>query len=139
MNATQQEFLDDFSSLQDEFERYTYLTYLGNQLGLPDPSLKTDKLMVKGCQSETWVRLSCSHGRLSLEAYSDALVVRGLLFILRESMQGMCLSDFSKNEFLLLYEQAGLSSLLAESRRSGLSSILDMVDKQVQLSCYSNL
>ena len=63
----------------------------------------------------------------------------GFAINLRESMQGMCLSDFSKNEFLLLYEQAGLSSLLAESRRSGLSSILDMVDKQVQLSCYSNL
>ncbi len=126
-SQAQQKMLDDFASLEDEFDKYTYLTHLGNQLGLPPEGLCCEDNLVTGCQSETWVRLGLAPEGLNLEAYSDTLIVRGLLYILREGVNGQAPAAFSKDALLQVYEQAGLLPLLTASRRSGLSSILDRV------------
>lgn len=130
LSPSQQKIVHDFQSLEDEFDKYTYLTHLGNQLGLPPASLKCDAFLVSGCQSETWVQVLCDEDGLALAAYSDTLIVRGLLYILRESVKGVSPDSFSGEGCMQAFEQAGLLALLTASRRSGLQSILDTVARE---------
>lgn len=135
-NETQTRFIKDFASLEDEFDRYSYLTYLGSLLGKPkSEELCIKQNLVKGCQSETWIKVHVQKGYLVLDAYSDTLIVRGLLYILRECMAEMQIQDYSISAFEELYQKTSLTSFLTASRREGLKSILKTIQKQLDMDC----
>lgn len=132
LNIAQREIIAELKSLEDEFDRFTYLTLMGNKLGLPHDSLRCDAHMVKGCQSETWVRVSLDHKHcVVFEGYSDTLIVRGLLYLLKVGIEGAAPLAFNLEECYAFYEEAGLLSLLTESRRNGLRSILTVISQEI--------
>jgi len=76
-----EEIKDTFELLDDWEDRYGYLIDLGRQLPeFPDVQ-KTDANIVKGCTSQVWMILSVDNDRLSIQASSDADIVRGLIAI----------------------------------------------------------
>ncbi|MBO4831879.1 MAG: SufE family protein [Oscillospiraceae bacterium] len=127
----QNEVLALFADAYDDLDRYTVLIALGGMLEQPDVSFMTDDRLVKGCQSQVWLDLARSDGTLELTAYSDTLIVRGLLYILRECINGATAGEFLSGE-LFVFERAGVSDLLSPTRRSGLSSIISEIRRQAE-------
>lgn len=120
----QRETADLFAGMNDELDRYSYLTALGGMLEVPDKSFMTEDRLVKGCQSQVWLDITYDCDRkLCLTAYSDTLIVRGLLFILRECINGTDRTDFLSGD-IFVFDKAGISELLSPTRRGGLSSIV---------------
>lgn len=127
----QNEVLALFADAYDDLDRYTVLIALGGMLEQPDASFMTDDRLVKGCQSQVWLSLTRSGGVLELTSYSDTLIVRGLLYILRKCINGVSADEFLSEE-LFVFERAGVSGLLSPARRSGLSSIIDEIRRQAE-------
>lgn len=121
-----------FSGMADELDRYSYLTALGGMLDMPEEGFMTEDRLVKGCQSQVWLELAydCDE-KLRLTAYSDTLIVRGLLYILRECINGADRTELLNGD-LFVFDKAGISELLSPTRRGGLSSIIGEIRRRAE-------
>lgn len=130
IEAKQNEILELFADMEDELDKYTYLTALGGHLKHEDPDLMIDSNLVKGCQSQVWLRVALKDGKIDLYSYSNTLLVRGLLYILEYCANEETPEDWLSSK-IWIYEKSGLSDLLSASRRSGLGSILETVNARI--------
>ncbi len=83
----------EFSSIQDELLKYTYLVELGSLLpGLNENEKREDNLF-RGCQSRVWLQLSCEGKTLSLRSDSNTAIIRGILYILETAYNGADIAE----------------------------------------------
>jgi len=119
----QQELIETFSFLPDWQEKYQYIIELGQQLEPMAESDKTDDVLVRGCQSRVWMRPRFEDGRLRFDANSDAIIVSGLIAMLK-----MVYDNRPPREVLEtppdFIGEIGLSRHLSQSRANGLLSML---------------
>ena len=113
--------------------RYSQLIALGKNLPPLQESLKVEKNLVKGCQSQVWLVVRFEEGKLHLSGDSDALLVKGLvglaLEIFSESTPAEVLqvpADFPK--------QLGLEQNLSPNRSNGFRSLLKTVYQVAQVA-----
>ena len=131
MNEIQQrqkKILDMFAPFKDWDLKYKKIIELGKLLEAYPESERKEENKVKGCQSQVWLHAELgSDNKVIFHADSDALIVKGLVYLL--------LSVYSKltpDEILGLQpdylKELGLSSHLTPSRSNGLNAML----KQIQ-------
>lgn len=133
----QQQIIDDFSALQDWEHKYQYLIEKGQQLGKPSAKLKCEENRVKGCQSQVWMQAHSTNNNqpiITIEAYSDAAIVRGLIALLLDIYNGQSAQHIlnAKLDFLV---DIGLIQHLSANRKNGLSSML----KQIHYFAHQSL
>ena len=119
----QQQIVKEFPSLTDWEDRYRKLIELGKKLpDLPDGK-KTEDSRVKGCQSQVWMHARLEDGKVLFEADSDALVVRGLVYMLLKVYSGAQPAEIVSTppDFV---KEIGLESKLSPSRANGLFSMI---------------
>ncbi|WP_100643944.1 SufE family protein [Alteromonas facilis] len=74
-----EEIVDDLAFFDDWEQRYQYIIDLGKHLpGLPE-SERTPEKLVKGCQSNVWLKATEKDGVFEFDVDSDAVIVQGLL------------------------------------------------------------
>jgi len=61
---------------------------LGKDLPLIEQQYKTDKNIIKGCQSKVWVHAELEGEKLQFTADSDAIITKGIIAILIRSFSG---------------------------------------------------
>ena len=127
----QKEMLALFEGLEDELDRYSFLTALGGRLPDIPEELKNDEHLVKGCQSRVWLDAGTEKGTVYMRSYSDTLIVRGLLFILQNCIEGSAVEEFASCTWEI-FDEAGLSELLTEDRQNGLKSIITELEKRIE-------
>ncbi len=119
----QKQIVTEFSGLKDWEDRYKKLIELGKLLpDLPDDK-KTDDSKVKGCQSQVWMHAQLVDGKVLFEADSDALLVRGLVYMLLKVYSGAKPEEIVSTppDFV---KDIGLESKLSPSRANGLYSMI---------------
>ena len=84
----QDDIVADFLSIDDPLSQYEYLLEFAAALPALDEAQKTDENLVEGCQSQVWLVLEDRGGRLGLQADSDTLIVRGVLQLLVQVVDG---------------------------------------------------
>ena len=99
--------------------------------GLP-AAQKNDHTRITGCMSETWVVVNGSAESISIEADSEAQIVKGMLYLLADSING-----HSKNEILALDEQTvlnklGLGGSITNRRMNGFASAILKIKEEIQ-------
>ena len=78
----------EFQELGDGFEQYAYLIELSVALPPLPEEKKTDDRLVKGCQSHVWLDLRTEDSAFAFDADSDTLILKGVLYLLREIFNG---------------------------------------------------
>ncbi len=127
------EMVNIFEQIPDWEDRYKKIIEFGKKLDHMDPELKTEKNLISGCQSQVWLLADYnkSYNRLKFTADSDALIVKGLLFILLKIY-----SDSSPKEIIEtkpdFISNLGLDAHLSPTRASGLFAVL----KQIKLYAF---
>ena len=125
---TFQDLEADFDLLDDWEERYRYIIELGRTLpAFPDAERTADS-KVQGCVSQVWIksRLERKDGMtvLSFIGDSDALIVRGLIAILRilfnEREAGVVAATDAGEKLARL----GLNEHLTPQRSNGLAAMV---------------
>jgi len=125
---TFQDLEADFDLLDDWEERYRYIIELGRTLPAFPDAERTAASKVQGCVSQVWIksRLERRDGKtvLSFIGDSDALIVRGLIAILRilfnEREAGVVAATDAGEKLARL----GLNEHLTPQRSNGLAAMV---------------
>jgi len=128
INAIQDEIIEDFSYLDDWLEKYTYLIELGNDLEPLDPQYKTDQYLIKGCQSQVWFNMLYEDGVVKLCADSDALIVKGLAYLVVLVLTDQSPQDIV-NADLYFLDEIGIKQNLSPQRANGLLAMIGAIKK----------
>jgi cysteine desulfuration protein SufE len=123
----QNQIIQDFSALGQWEDRYKKIIELGKALPPFPEALRTEKNIVKGCQSQVWLSAELdSQGRMILHGDSDALIVKGLVGLLLKVYSGSAPADIlaTPPEFL---RALGFEGNLSPSRANGLHSMLKQI------------
>lgn len=123
----------NFELLDDWEDRYRYVIELGRALPAMPDALKTDATKVRGCASQVWLvsrAMPQSVGSapvLVFQGESDALIVRGLIAILLEAVDGKTAAELSEMEINGVFRELGLAENLTPQRSNGLKSMIERI------------
>ena len=132
MMTDQQETADDLVDTFEMFDswedRYDVLIDFGKKLPPLDESDKIEENRVHGCQSQVWM-VAHPHeenGPTTIDfiADSDALIVKGLIAILRKIYAGQTPQNILSFDITGLLERLGLDQHLTSGRRNGLDGMV---------------
>lgn len=112
-------------SATDWSSRYTALMQLGQQAsGLPD-SLKQDRYRLHGCESRVWLVPALDEsGRLACQADADARILRALLALLLDHINGLTPAELLSTDLGTILDQLDIRRHLSPSRGNGISAII---------------
>lgn len=118
--------VEEFNQISDWEDRYKNIIQRGKQLAPMNEDKKTDKNLVKGCQSKVWFHAEMREGKIYFQGDSDAAIVKGIVALLLTIYSESSPDDIlnTKPDFL---DEIGLKEHLSMSRANGLSSMLKQI------------
>ena len=120
--AEQERILKEFRELEDPMARYSYLLALASLLPSSPDDLKSPDYAVKGCQSSVWLKAWAEDGRFRFIADSDTYIIKGLLYLLINVLDGRPLAEASEAELYFWRDEMLLGSF-DDSRKKGISYV----------------
>ncbi len=117
------EFLDDWE------DRYRYVIDLGKAMEPLDDSLRVPATKVEGCASQVWIVPEVSGSGpdavLDFRGDSDAMIVRGLIAILRALYGGLTAREAQEVDARAEFARLGLNDHLSAQRSNGLRAMVE--------------
>lgn len=130
METTEQkieQLLTKFSALSSWEERYKKIIEMGKDLPVLEDQFKTEALLVKGCQSQVWLKAELQEDQTVLfKGESDSVIVQGLLALLLSVYSGQKTEDIlsTSPDFL---EDLGLKKHLTPNRANGVYAMVKQI------------
>ena len=97
-DTKQQQIKEIFASLTTPEAKYEKIIQLGRNLPDLDSSLKIEKNLVQGCQSQMYLITKLQENKISFTAFSDALISSWSLFSLKPDSIQWFKKPLLKNE-----------------------------------------
>lgn len=119
----QDEIIEEFELFDDWTDKYAYIIELGKKLQTLDDQYKTDQNIIKGCQSRVWLQPSLEDNKIIFDADSDAIIVKGIVFMLIRILSNHSPKDILDAE-LYFIEKIGLTQHLSPTRSNGLLAMI---------------
>lgn len=124
----EEEIVEEFALFDDWMGKYEYLIDLGKSLPLIAESLKSEDLLVKGCQSQVWLHAKEEEGKVVFTADSDAIITKGIISLLINVLSNHTPEEIIEAD-LGFVDRIGLKEHLSPTRSNGLVSMI----KQMKL------
>ncbi|WMJ73058.1 SufE family protein [Cytophagaceae bacterium ABcell3] len=122
------EIVEEFSFLDDWDDKYTYVIELGRKLEPFPEEHRKDENIIKGCQSRVWLHSYTENGKVYFKADSDAMIVKGLVYLLVRTLSGHAPDEIIKTDLSFL-DKIGMKQHLSPTRSNGLLAMV----KQMKL------
>ena len=116
----------ELGALEDELTQYSFLVELSAYVDPHQPELMQDVYLQRGCQSRVWLRLRVEDGLFFMEATSDTLLIRGVLYIMTELFNGLPPEEITRSGIDFLND-CGISRHFSGARVNGIQSIVQSV------------
>jgi cysteine desulfuration protein SufE len=117
--------VEDFAFLDDWEDRYRYVIELGKKMPPLEDALKVPATKVEGCASQVWLVSEIGRdGRFSFRGDSDAMIVRGLIAVLRALYNGLSPREVLAVEAQGEMKRLGLDAHLSSQRSNGLRAMV---------------
>lgn len=120
--------VEEFDMFDTWLDKYNYIIELGKELGSFSDELKIPKYLISGCQSQVWLISEYKDGKVFFQADSDAIITKGIVYILIRVLSGQPAQDILDYDLDFL-DKIGLKEHLSPTRSNGLSSMI----KQMRL------
>lgn len=120
------ELVEDFGLFDDWMDRYNYIIELGKSLEEIDEKYKDKRYLISGCQSQLWLGAEYRDGKVWFQADSDAIITKGIAYLLVHVMNGEKPADILDND-LEFINQIGLKEHLSPTRSNGLTSMIKQI------------
>ncbi len=127
INEIQDEIIEEFSAFEDWMDKYALLIELGNSLPVLDEKYKTENNLIEGCQSRVWLYADYRDGVVSYQAWSDAVIVKGIVSLLIKVLSGHTPQEITETP-LYFIERIGLMEHLSPTRSNGLTAMLKQME-----------
>jgi len=126
-SAAFEEIVEDFEFLEDWEDRYRYVIEQGKAMDPLDEALKVPATKVHGCASQVWLHPTIEGSVFRFDGDSDAMIVRGLIAVLRALYNDLTVSDVAKVDAKAELERLGLNDHLSAQRSNGLRSMIERI------------
>jgi cysteine desulfuration protein SufE len=137
VSADFEEIVENFELFDDWEDRYRYVIELGRAMPpLPD-ARKTSATKVEGCASQVWLvpemrRNAAGQRCLHFDGDSDAMIVRGLIAVLRALYSGRPLDNITSIDAQAELGRLGLEQHLSSQRSNGLKAMVRRLNDLAQ-------
>ena len=122
----QQNLIQDFEFFEDWTQKYEYMIELSKGLDKMDQEMKSDKNIIKGCQSKVWLHADYSDGKINFLADSEAIITRGIIAILLMVFNNKTPDEIINSDISFI-EKIGLKEHLSPNRANGLYSMIKQI------------
>jgi cysteine desulfuration protein SufE len=131
---------DDFEFIDDWEERYKYVIELGKNMPALDAGEQTEANKVHGCVSQVWIKTTFptdenGQTKLNFLGDSDAMIVRGLVAVLRILMNDRPVKEVAEMNAVDELAQLGLNDHLTPQRSNGLNSMIKRLQSEAAAHC----
>ena len=129
MSETFEEIVETFEFLDDWEDRYRHVIELGRAMTPLDTVLKVSATKVDGCASQVWIVPKIDgagpQAILDFDGESDAMIVNGLIAILKALYAGNSVENAVKIDALSAFARLGLDQHLSAQRSNGLRAMIE--------------
>lgn len=122
-----EEIVEDFEFIEDWEERYRYVIEQGKSMDPLDDALKVPATKVDGCASQVWLHPKIDGNVMYFDGDSDAMIVRGLIAVLRKLYNGLTLDEVLAVDARAEFARLGLNDHLSSQRSNGLKAMIERV------------
>ncbi|MEM1004346.1 MAG: SufE family protein [Pseudomonadota bacterium] len=127
-----EEIVEDFEFLEDWEDRYRHVIDNGKAMAPLDDALKVPATKVDGCASQVWLHPIIEDGVFRFDGDSDALIVRGLIAVLRALYNGLPVADVARVDAGGELARLGLHDHLSAQRSNGLRAMIARIREVAQ-------
>ena len=118
--------MQTFSGWED---RYRQVIQWGKKLPTMPDELKSEQVIVSGCESQVWLVSQNIDGVWHFCADSDARIVRGLIALVMAAYDGKTSEQVQAFDIDEYFEKIGLITHLSPSRGNGLKAIVAQIQE----------
>lgn len=126
-SAAFEEIVEDFEFLEDWEDRYRHVIEQGKAMPPLDAALKVPATKVHGCASQVWLHPMIDDGIFRFDGDSDAMIVRGLIAVLRALYNGLPVAEVAKVDARSELARLGLNEHLSAQRSNGVRSMIERI------------
>jgi len=123
-NPEFEEIVADFEFLDDWEDRYRMVIELGKAMEPLPEALKVPATKVEGCASQVWLHPQIDSGTVQFDGESDAMIVNGLIAVLRKLYNGLPPSEVAAIDARAELGRLGLTDHLSAQRSNGLRAMI---------------
>jgi len=124
-----EDIVEDFELLEDWEDRYRYVIERGREMTPLDDALKVPATKVDGCASQVWLHPRIEGGVFSFAGDSDAMIVRGLIAVLRALYDGTPVDRVPDIDAERELARLALQDHLSSQRSNGLRAMIERIRK----------
>jgi len=117
---------DDLGFFDDELQKYDYIIDIGKKLPAFDEANQKDEYLVQGCTSQVWLVPTIKDDVLSIEGTSDAIIVKGLVYIILDIFNNRTIQEIKEFDVNILNE-LGLAEIITPNRQSGVQGMIKRI------------
>ena len=125
--AAFEELVEDFEFLEDWEDRYRHVIDLGKAMEPLPEALRVPATKVEGCASQVWLHAEITGGRLHFDGASDAMIVSGLIAVLRRLFVGLTPAEVLAVDARAELGRLGLNDHLSAQRSNGLRAMIERI------------
>ncbi|MEQ6203294.1 SufE family protein [Sulfitobacter sp. HNIBRBA2951] len=122
-----EELVEDFEFLDDWEDRYRHVIDQGKAMEALPEALRVPATKVDGCASQVWLHAEMKDGRLHFDGASDAMIVSGLIAVLRTLYNGLTPAQVMEVDARAQMGRLGLNDHLSAQRSNGLRAMIERV------------
>jgi cysteine desulfuration protein SufE len=126
-----EDIADTFEFLEDWEDRYRHVIELGKGMPPLDPALRVPATKVEGCASQVWLHPVIDGegptARLRFDGASDAMIVSGLIAVLRALYNGLTVDEVLNVDAAAELGRLGLNDHLSAQRSNGLRAMVERI------------
>lgn len=79
---------------------------------------------ISGCETKVWFKITGKNDRtFDFQAYSEARIINGLLWILLQEIQGKTVKQLKQFDLTAYFTELGIAQRLSSTRLNGLKQI----------------
>ncbi|MCY4303220.1 MAG: SufE family protein [Aestuariivita sp.] len=122
-----EEIVQDFEFIEEWEERYRYVIEQGKAMMPLESAMKVPATKVLGCASQVWIYHKIKDGQFFFNGESDAMIVNGLIAILRKLYNGLSVNDVLSVDARSEMARLGLNDHLSMQRSNGLNAMISRI------------
>jgi cysteine desulfurase/selenocysteine lyase len=112
---------------------YRQIMLAGKELERLPVHLQVPENEVNGCESQVWLTCTVNEQQVYLQGDSPSKIVRGLLAIIFEVLEGQKVQSIAVFDMPAYLQQLGLSRHLSPSRGNGLIAVVQKIQQQCEV------
>ena len=117
---------EDLALFDNDLEKYEYIIDLGKQLDALESCHEKEENLVQGCTSKVWLVCEIKEGKLIFKANSNAMIVKGLVYILIYLFSDLTPKEILSTDLNIL-KQLNLIEIITPNRQSGVTGMLKRI------------